>query len=281
MSFPWRSTVRACVYCILVLVVAVGIFRFLVRPSNDREWIVQDKILPEVSIDGDIITIKNFRDFRYEEDGTPVPGYVTKTFNMNEINRVWLMVEPFSKWQGAAHSMLSFEFKDSQYLTISVEARFEEGEKFSALWGMFRRFELWYVIGSERDLFWSRIHVLKLPVSLYPTNVSKEGAKTMLTDMLTSAERIRTEPEFYNIAWNNCTSRIIDHVKKIAPQVIPLSWKVYFAGYIDELAYEGGLIDTTLTGATLSELRAHYSINEKAESNGNKADFSRAIRKGD
>lgn len=270
----------SCFACFDIAVLSLVLFTFLVRPSNDRNWKVQDKILPEISLDGDIVTIKNFRDFRYEEDGTPIPAYLTKTFNLNELERVWLMVEPFSKWEGAAHSMLSFEFEGQEYLTISVEARFEEGEKFSAFWGMFRQFELWYVIGSERDLFWSRIHVLKLPVSLYPTNVSKEGARTMLVDMLQSAERIRTEPEFYNIAWNNCTSRIVDHVKKIAPQVIPLSWKLYFAGYIDELAYEGGLINTTLTGATLKELRTQYSINEKAEGNGNKADFSQAIRKG-
>lgn len=261
---------------VVFAVIQLALIAFL-KPSHDRNWTVLTKELPQITFSGSTVTIQNFRDFRFEPDGTPIPHYTTETFDLDELEGAWFVMEPFSKWKGSAHTLVSFQFKGPRYLAVSVEARFEEGEPFNGFTGLFRQYELWYTIGSERDLLGLRTNVRKEPMSLYPVNTTPDRARAVLVSMLEGAEDLRNKPEFYHTLTNNCTSRLFYHVNKMVPGTVPFGWRTIFPGYADWLAYEKGLIATDLP---YDQIRAAYSINAAGMKDGMSERYSEAIRQG-
>jgi hypothetical protein len=103
---------------------------------------------------------------------------------------------------------VSFGFSDSQYVAISVEARREPGETYGPLTGMFKQFELIYVVGDERDLIGSRAVHGDYDVYLYPIRTTRERIRTLFLEMLARSNALATKPEFYNTLTNNCTSNV-------------------------------------------------------------------------
>ena len=61
------------------------------------------------------------------------------------------MIEPQPGSQLAAHTLLLFEFEGDRLLGLTIEARRERNEDYSALRGIFNAFELAYVWGTARD----------------------------------------------------------------------------------------------------------------------------------
>jgi hypothetical protein len=57
----------------------------------------------------------------------------------------------------------------------------------------------------------------------------------------------------------------------------PFDWRIIVNGYIDQLGYERGTIDTSLP---FDELRQRSNITERAKAAGDAPDFSRQIREG-
>ncbi len=275
MRIPWKHLRRGAVTAIALLVLLQISLIVLIRPSHNRNWTTLTRILPEVSVNGNMVTIRNFRDFRYQPDGTPVPRYTTETFDLTQLRRAWFVMEPFSRWKGAAHTLVSFEFEGPKYLAVSVEARFEEGEPYSGFTGLFRQYELWYTVGSESDLLGLRTNVRDEPMSLYPVKAEPDRGRAVLVSLLEGAEGIRKKPEFYHTLTNNCTSRLYRHVNLIAPGTVPFGLKALFPGYADRIAYEKGLIDTDLP---YDRIRAAYSINAAAKADGLSERYSEAIR---
>ena len=87
---------------------------------------------------------------------------------------------------------------------------------------------------------------------------------------------LAAEPSRYNALTTNCTTTIRRHAQRVAPNN-PFSWKILVNGYIDELGYDRGTIDTSLP---FEELRRISDITEKAQAAGDSPDFSRLIREG-
>jgi hypothetical protein len=176
---------------------------------------------------------------------------------------------------GPAHTMVSFGFRDGRYLAISVEIRKEAGEQFSPLRGLFKQYELMYVVADERDVIKLRSNHRRDDVYLYPVRTTAERRRRMLVEMLERANGLAESPEFYNTLFSTCTTNIVRHVNTIAPRRVPLSYKVLLPAYSDELAFDLGLIDTDLP---LAEARRRFHINERALRFGDAPDFSRRIR---
>ena len=94
--------------------------------------------------------------------------------------------------------------------------------------------------------------------------------------MLGRANALAAHPEFYNTLTNNCTNSIARHVNAIAPHRLPWwSWRFVLPAYSDQLAYDAGLLDTTLP---LAEARRHFQINARALKYAASPDFSQRIR---
>ncbi|MSU74431.1 DUF4105 domain-containing protein [Candidatus Kaiserbacteria bacterium] len=261
---------------ILLLVVAYGALILLVRPSLDRDWSRDQMVLARAEISGSTVAITNIRNIDYRTTKDYDLHYYDKTFDLNKLESVWFMVEPFSgHGAGAAHTLLSFGFAGGDYVAISVEIRKEKGESFSPIKGILRQYELVYVIADERDVIKLRSNYRKDDVFLYPVNTTKENMRKLFVSMLMRANKLATEPEFYNTLTSTCTTNLVAHANEIVSGRVPLSYKILMPAYSDELAREIGLIDNTLT---IEELRAKYRINDKAMKYADDPLFSEHIR---
>lgn len=249
------------------------------KPSNQRDWAVDQSVLPRVDFRGRLATIRNVRDFRYQSVDRYSPSWYDATYDLGTLESVWFLVEPFDGWGGsAAHTFVSFGFADGRFVSISVEIRKEKGESFSALRGLLDEYELMYVIGDERDLLLLRTNFRRDDVYLYPMRASRAQMRRMFTQMAARAEGLARRPEFYNTLTNTCTTNLVRHVNAIAPGRIPLRPGVLLPGYSDRLAWELGLIDTRLS---FEEARRRFRINDRARRYAGDPAFSLRIRDGD
>lgn len=261
----------------LVLACAVAVLAWTaLEPRGDRRWIPEQATLPTASIDGPIVRIGNVRNFVYTGRRDFTPLYDTRTYDLGKLVSVWYVLTPFSdRWRGPAHSFVSFGFSDSQFVSISVEARREPGETYDAVKGLFKRFELMYVVGDERDLIGQRAAYSTDRVYLYPIKAKPEKMREMFVAMLERANKLREHPEFYNTITNNCTSNVVSHVNQVAPKTVPGGIKTILPGYTDEVAHQLGLIDS---GLDLAHARARYLVNERAKRFISDSAFSLRIR---
>jgi hypothetical protein len=260
-----------------ILAAALALAHVLVRPSNDRQWSPDQAVLPSARFEGSRVHVQGIRNFHYRGTYDYDQGWYDKTFDLDRLESLWFVVEPFGESEGAAHTLMSFGFAGPEYLAISVEIRKERGEEFSPWKGLLRRYELMYVIGDERDLIQLRSNIRRDPVYLYPIRAPRERIREMFVSMLTRANHLRAEPEFYNTLTNTCTTNIVRHVNEIAPGRVPwFSLKVLLPGYSDRLAYDLGLLDTDLP---FGQVRERFRINERALRAAGRPDFSIRIRR--
>lgn len=245
-------------------------------PSNSRAWSPDLVTLPTIEfLDSNTVTIKNMRYCTYRSVTDYTPGFYDRTIQIDTIESVWFMTEPFSLL--AAHTLLSFGVSDGTYISISVEIRKQVGQKFSQLMVLFflRRHELVYVIGDERDLIKLRTNYRKDRVYLYPVHASKEKVQALFVDMLKRANTLQKDPEFYNPFTNTCLTNIVDHANRVSPKSIPYSYKIFIATLADSFAYHLGLLDRTHPFKVLKQM---CSINERALLHEDHPDFSKKIR---
>ena len=247
-----------------------------IRPSTHRDWAADQAVLPRAEFNGPLVTVRNVRNFDYTSVDRYTPAYYDKTFDLRRLDSAWFFVEPFGKG-GAAHTFVSFGFGDRDFLSISVEIRKEKGESFSVLKGILRQYEVMYVVGDERDLVKLRTNYRNDPVHLYRIRSTPERMRTMFVSMLRRANRLAEHPEFYNTLTNTCTTNLVRHVNEITPQRIPFRPAVLLPANSDKLAYDLGLIDTTLP---FDEARRHALINPLARRYADAPDFSAKIRSG-
>ena len=271
-----RRFARVLLFVTIPIALAVVGFIAAVRPSNQRDWIVEHAVLPAAELNGSRVTIRNVRNFSYDSAGTPTPNYEDRTYDLDQIQTVWFVLSPFDpKSRGAAHSFLSFGFADSQYVGVSVEARRERGEAYSLWKGLLRQFEIMYVIGDERDLIGVRANIRNDDVYVYPIKTSPEKVRQLFVDIMERANELRSDPKFYNTLSNNCTTTIVDHANRVATTRIRYGKEVLLPGYADELALRLGLIDSD---DSVEQVRARYLVNERARRFAGAPDFSVRIR---
>jgi hypothetical protein len=276
-----RRTTKVVAVAITVLALvgwgAVG----LRRPELDRDWTTDNARLPEARFEGSTVTVRDVRNFEWRTTTDYTPRWDTRRYDLARLESVWFLVEPFGDFRGPAHTFVSFGFADStggtEYVAVSVELRKEVGESYHPVRGLFREYELFYVVGDERDLVRLRSNVRRDSVYLYRVQATPEQGRTLFRAMLERANQLRTAPEFYNTLTSSCTTNIVDHVNAIAPKRVPFSYKVLLPAFADELAYDLGLLDTT---RTFGELKREALINARALAATDDSDFSARIRAG-
>ncbi len=247
-----------------------------IEASNDRTW--QDDVakLPFAEINDDIITLRNIRSFDYSSEADYTPRWYDKTVDLRQLDTLDLTAV---YWMGdaIAHTIMSFGFAGEQ-IAISIEIRKEQGEAYSPLAGLFRRYELYYVVADESDLIGLRTNYRDPPEDtyLYRLNIPKENIRKLFLQYVAKINDLHERPEFYNTATTNCTTNIVTHVQGFQEQV-PLSWKMLLSGYFPDLVYERGKLDQSLP---FDALRRQSHINERADAADGAGDFSRRIREG-
>jgi hypothetical protein len=271
-----KKFLRRASIAMFALAIGYGIFSLTVQPSLDRDWTDDQKVLSHTTFNKDgTVTIENIRNIDYRSTTEYDPSYYSATYDPSKIKRAWFMVEPFGSLN-AAHTLVSFEFEDGRFLSVSAEIRKEKGESFSPLKGLLRRYELVYVVADERDVIRLRTNYRKDDVRLYPIDGEKESVKNVFLGMLARANKLATEPEMYNTLTNNCTTNLAHHVRAFSEAEIPW-WDVryLFPENADKVAYDAGLIDTDLP---FEEARDYFYITDRAQKLDKDPEFSKKIR---
>lgn len=259
---------------VLIAIAAAAGLLALRRPSNDRPWTADQLRLPRATFRGDLVEVRNVRNFTWSGETDFTPAWETRTYDLRKLDSMWFMVERFGETPGIAHTLLSYGFGD-EYVAISVEVRKEVGEIYSPLKGLLREYELMYVVADERDLIGLRTNHRKDQVWLYPVRTTPGKMRQAFVGMLSRANALADAPEFYNTLTSTCTSNIVRHVNEIAPRRVPLSYKTILPAYSDELAHDLGLLDTPLP---IEEARRHFRIDPVAQKTGVTERFSQVIR---
>lgn len=254
---------------------AVVVWFLLIPPSNDREWQPDLAVLPYAEINGDSITVHNIRNCDYRSETDFTVRHYDKTFDLEKLRTVDLyMVYWGSPYM--AHTMVSFGFGGGDYLCFSIETRKEKGEGYSAVKGLFRQFELTYIVADERDLVRLRTNYRQgEDAYLYRLRGSPEQARKLFLTYIRRLNALRERPEWYNAVTDNCTTGI--RVQRAAADRAPWDWRMLVNGYGNELLYERGRIVTNLP---VAELKQRSFINDKAKAADQDPEFSARIREG-
>lgn len=259
----WRTTRlrrRAAVALGLALLAACP--WFAVRPAADRAWSLGQERTPRATTAGDIVTIENVRNAAWRSASEVDMRWETRRYDLRAIRTVDLVVEPFDDWRGLAHIFVTFGFEGGEHVAISIESRREAGESYSPTRGLFRHYELLYIIGDERDLIGLRANIRRDPVYVFPTRATPQEARALFVAMVARAQELGQRPEFYNTLTATCATGLLRHVNEVRTRkVSALDWRIVFPGYADELAWDLGLMQM---GGTLDEARARYLINERS-----------------
>jgi hypothetical protein len=242
-------------------------------PSNDRDWQPDVALLAYADINERQVTLHNIRNCQYRTEADFDVRHYDQTFDLDDLRTVDLFMVYWGS-PNIAHTMVSFGFTGDRYVCFSIETRKEKGESYSAVRGLFRQFELVYVVGDERDLVRLRTNYRKgEDVYLFRLNGKPEQARQLLLEYLHRLNSLRQEPEWYSAITQNCTTSI--RAQRGASDRAPWDWRMLVNGYGDELLYERGLIQTRLP---LPELKRQCHINERAKAADQAEDFSSRIR---
>lgn len=247
-------------------------------PPLVGDWQTQLENISTAEFNGDTVTVRNVRNFRYGPTEADMhPDYYTKTYDLNGITRVWYTTEPFNENKLAAHTYLSFEFANGDFLAITMEARKTKAQSYSIWKGMLRTYPLVYIAADERDVTLLRANLRKDEVYVYPVKLSKpENARLLLVDVLERMNDLLVHPVWYHTLFANCTSSIAYHVNRLSPdRVSPLSWQLWLTASADELALKRGLLDTDLP---IEQARAKYAVTTRSQEVGDVPDYSKLIR---
>ncbi len=236
---------------ILILIVAGGFIYFFILnkiPSLHKDFEEASEILPDITVpsstDVSMVTITSLRDWRYEKGGVVSRAYYDETFDLEKMENVTLLFNPFGKWEGIGHSFFVFTFSDGKSVSVSVEARRENSEEYSAVRGVFNEYELWYAFGSAADFMTRRaIHYTEdNDLYLYPLEISTTSARALFLDLALAAEKLETTPAFYNTITSNCTNLLADSANRVKKGSIPWSYARLFTGFADNQLYKLGYI---------------------------------------
>lgn len=243
------------------------------KPSNERPWQPDVDRTSWGQVDGDRVTLHNVRRCDYRSDTDFTAHWETRVVRLSQVTGIDLAINYWgSPWM--AHPIVSFQCADAPPLCFSIETRKELGEKYSAIGGIYRQYELIYVVAEESDVLGVRTrHRQGEDVYLYRTTATPEAARALLLEYLESLNQLHRAPRWYHALTTNCTTSI--RTQRAPDKRAPWDWRILVNGKGDELAYERGTLDRSLP---FPELKRRSLINERARAVRQDADFSDAIR---
>jgi hypothetical protein len=270
----WRVRPKLFGRLAAVLVLACTVVWWLtLAPRNDRAWQPDVARLPEMRVTGSTLEVGDVRDYEWTGEESGTPRWVRRTYALDQVQGVDLVL---SDWGTPAvvHTIVSFEFADGSHLAISIEARKELGEAYSAWRGFFRQFELAYVVGEERDLLGVRARFRGEKLRLYRLSLSPAMARELLLTYVARIERLADDPAWYNALTTNCTTTIRLHAVDSGLEN-PWDWRMLVNGSVDALLYERGRLNRSMP---FEELKLRSDVTQAAHDAFGSADFSARIR---
>ena len=246
-------------------------------PSLDRDWTLDQKLLPYSIFSEEEIHIYNIRNITYRNTSDYDVYHYNKTVNISEIQSLYYFVEDLGMFPGFSHTMLSFGFKNGDYIAFSVEIRKKKGDVYGPIKGLFRTYELMYVIADERDVINLRANYRNSTVYSYPINISNENLEKLFISMLERTNNLNKTPEFYNTLTSTCTTNLVEHANLIENHIF-FKYHPYILlpGFSDKLLLKRNLINSDIDN--IKDLRNEFKINDKAKKAKYYPNFSKIIR---
>ncbi len=260
----------------VILLTITFIYSFIyLKPSLDKSWESGFEVTPQVEIDGRIVTFKNLRGWIYDESGPISFDYYEETYNVDELERMWYLVEPFGAWGGIAHTYFVFDFKDKEPVVFSIEARREKGEDYSAFLGLFNKYELIYLWGSEKDITGRRAVVQNDAIYMYPVIASRGFVQGLFLELANETHSLESNARFYNTITDNCTNLLAIHANRVKPGVVKKDISWLLPGYADRLLYDLKYIPHDME---IENLREKYFITDFVRENYENMELSSILR---
>ena len=263
----WRRILAAlvCFLCVLAWWLSL-------KPSNDEPWQGDVSKTAWADINGNQVTLHNFRscDYRAELDYNCL--WLTRTVDLNQIRGLDLFMNYWgSPW--IAHTILSFDIGGGKHVAFSIETRKRTGQTYSALRGFFRQYTLILVVSDERDVVRVRTNYRQgEDLYLFHTTASPAFARGLFLNYIAMTNEFHDKPRWYNAVTHNCTTEIYA-LSTMKDQ--PLDWRILLNGKADQMEYERGALAGNLPWAQLKQ-QAH--INAAARAANDDPDFSSRIR---
>lgn len=268
-----RNRLRTLIWFAAAFVVIL-VWWLAIQPSHDRDWRTEVAILPYAEIRNDVATVHNVRDFDYRTEDDFTVRYYDKTYRLSDLQTVDLILSYWDDQIAVAHVLLSFGFRDGTFLVVSVETRVEKGEPQDGLRGLFKQYELIYVLADERDIIRLRTTFRKEDVFVYPTRTTPDQARALFLGIIKTVNEIHKTPQWYNTVEQNCAFSLITHLQAVTG-VRNRDIRQLFVGFGDKLAYDRGWIDTQKSFAAT---KATHYVNQYLSENPDPATFSEQIR---
>ena len=169
------------------------------KPSNNRGWQPDVAQTAWAEVKGDEVTLHNVRNCDYRTEADYTPRWETRTVRVSQITGVDLAINYWgSPWM--AHPIASFQFADAPPVCFSIETRKEIGESYSAIGGLYRQFELIYIVADERDVIRVRtnyrrgedIYLYRIP--LHPLKPASASTNTCVRSTKSTTARAGITP---------------------------------------------------------------------------------------
>jgi hypothetical protein len=253
----------------------VALAYLLTRPSNARDWMADVAVTPTIAIDGERVTVRGVRNFTYRSETDFDVRWEERSYDVAALRSLDLVM---SYWGPVeyCHTFLSFGFEGGEQLAVSVETRKEVGETFSTWAGFFKRFELIYVFGDERDLIGVRTNVRGEQVYLYRLRADPARLRALFLSYVRFADELSRSPRYYGVLANSCGVNILHRVAETGRTTV-VGKDAQLNGARDRHLYDEGALDRSLP---FEELRALSLIGARAQAARDAPDFSLRIREG-
>ncbi|MDC0660709.1 DUF4105 domain-containing protein [Leisingera sp. SS27] len=269
-----RRALRALTTFALALA-AVILWWSTLTPPADRNWSPDVARQVTGTVEGDILTLENVRNFAWETPEDFAEAWETRSYDLAKLQSTDLFM---SYWAGPqmAHMIVSFGFEGGDHIAWSVEVRRQLGGGFSPIADLFKSNTLVLIAADERDLVGTRTNARGEDVQLFRIGVSPDTGRDLLLKYVEAANSLAARPQWYNSLTTNCTTVVMALIRSFADEV-PLDWRVLANGYLPEFAWEQGVLDQS---RSVEDLRALGSITPIAQAHGVGPDYSAMIREG-
>ncbi|MEM9168863.1 MAG: DUF4105 domain-containing protein [Pseudomonadota bacterium] len=230
----WGFVGRVAIVVIVFAGLLFGIAQ-VKTPRHDRDWAPQFARVASFDPNGEgAYVLQNLRAFDHRAGKPSLPSWDTIELDVAELMEVWFFVEPFPVSDLFAHTFVSFVFEDDvgsrKTISISVEARRENGEKYTPLAGLMREFELSYVWSTEKDVATRIVVKQGRDLFAYPIVRPRETAVRVFEHFVEQTNALAATPRFYDTVTSNCTNELFKAVNKAYPGSVPAGPAWLFTG---------------------------------------------------
>jgi hypothetical protein len=246
------------------------------KPALDLEWAADCEHATTATIEGDDITFHMVRNFTWRTTRDRDEDWEKEVkVKLSELCDVWFIVDHFHSLKGLAHTYLTFEFECGTCLSFSFETRREKGERYHPWDGLWRAYELYLLVGLERDVTGLRTHARKNKDYMFRAITPPGKDKMLFMGLLNKLNQLAVEPEWYHSLLTTCNTSIVQIVNQVTPGRIPFLWRNFLPGYTPKAAHKLKLIeDWGGLEATLEKAR----IDEVAQQWDGQEDYSAMLR---